>query len=78
MHSRLTCAHNRSNYYEPGMCCISLKLCTSADLITITTVHLVMMIIRTIAVMMRVLFPRPILPLCDQQLCVCVWLCVSV
>lgn len=72
MHSQLTCVHNRTNYYEQGSCCISLKLCIASDLITITTVYLVMMVIRTIAVMIRVLFPESSLPLCVQQLCVCV------
>lgn len=37
-----------------------------------------MMIIRTIAAMMRVLFPGPSLPLCVEQMSVCVRMCVSV
>lgn len=57
MLSQLTCSHNRGNYSEQGSSCIWLKPHTAADLIMITTVSLVMMIIRTIAAMMRVLFP---------------------
>lgn len=65
IHTRLTYSHNCTNYYEPRSCCISLELCAAPDLIMITTVHLVMVIIRTIAVMMRVLFMGLSLPLCD-------------
>lgn len=65
IHTRLTYSHNCTNYYEPRSCCISLELCAAPDLIMITTVHLVMVIIRTIVVMMRVLFMGPSLPLCD-------------
>lgn len=64
MHSMQTCVHNCTNYYEQGSCCISLKPRIASDLITITTVYLVMMVIRTIAVMIRVLFPGSSLPLC--------------
>lgn len=78
MHSQLTCVQNRTNYYEQGSCCISLKLCIATDLITITTVHLVMMVIRTIAVMMRVLFPGSSLPEHVQRVCVCACELVSV
>lgn len=55
--------HNRTNYYEQGSCCISLKLYISADLITITTECPVMMVIRTVAAMMRVSFQGRNLPL---------------
>lgn len=65
IHTRLTYSHNCTNYYEPSSCCISLELCAAPDLIMMTTVHLVMVIIRTIVVMMRVLFMGPSLPLCD-------------
>lgn len=65
IHTQLTYSHNCTNYYWHRSCCISLELRAAPDLIMITTVQLVMMIIRTIAVMMRVLFLRPSLPLCD-------------
>jgi len=77
MHSPLTSVQNRTNYYKQGSCCILLKLCIPVDLIMITTAYLMMMIIRTIAEMIRVLFPGMNLPLCVKQLCVCVIMSVS-
>lgn len=56
----------------------SLKLHITEDLITITTVYLLMIIIRTTAEIIGVLFPGMNLPSCAEQLCKCVCVCVCV
>lgn len=56
IHTQLTYSHNRTDYDQHRSCRVSLELCAAPDQPMITTVQLMMMIIRTIVVMMRVFF----------------------